>query len=1140
MVLFLLIALQASAQGWRVYKSDNTKVDFPYEKMNSLVVYEASEHTAVDLGLPSGTKWATCNVGASSPEENGDYYAWGETVTKSVYDWSTYAPGGSTLSSENACGTSADLIYQQCGGKNADVSGTKYDVAFVKWGSKWKTPTNAQHRELVDNCTWTWTTLNGVNGYNIVGPNGNGIFLPATGYRYSTISASVGSFGLYWSSTISEFNFDCTYSLSFSPEGHFAFVCYDRVRGGSIRPILGVETIPVTTYDLTISATGNGYVSYSGNSFRKSTYTYTVNSGTSHNITITPDNGYRIKTLKKDGTTIISNYSSTYQYTISNISANTTVVVEFEAIPVTTYTLSISATGGGYVSYSGSSIRNSSRSFYVNAGSSPVITITPDNGYRIKTLKKNGSTVLSNHSGSYQYTVSNISANTTVAVEFEAIPVTTYTLSIKATGYGSASYNNTAVRNTTKSFTVNAGTSAAITFSPDNGYRIKSVKKNSTDVTSNVSSNKYTVSNIQSNTTIEVEFEAVPVTTYDLTISTIGGGYALYNAYSVRYATRTFIVNAKSSPVITIKPDNGYQIKALKRDGSTVLTNYSGSYQYTVSNITANTIVIVEFEAIPATTYSLTINASGTGFVTYEGYSVRNSTRTFTVYEGCSMTIAFVPDGNSRVKYLKVNDIVRTSDISDNKYTISSFSADTDIEVEFEPIPRQTYSLTITASGYGAVTYLNNTIRDGSQSFTLQEDESATILFTPEVGCYINHVMVNGTDRTLFIDNNQYIISSITSNTTVDVEFTGGTKAFAYQGINYNVLSYTDRTILLANGNYERLIEVPARFTYLGTEWTVVGTEAGALEGCDGLAAVIWHPNASFTASASNPNLLLYVNDATYAQTTISNVIANGTAQSIILTDAASGNKFYCPQRFVAQNVSYTHRYRMETGIDEARGWETLVLPFDVEKVTHESKGSAVPFVSWRSGDATRPFWLMQLDNSGWKEAESIKANRPYIISMPNNANYLDEFLLNGAVTFSAANATIDKTENLPTASYNGRTFIPNYAEIGMGDGAYALNVSNDIETNVSGASDGSRFVLNLRKIHPFEAYMTTSTRGTRSIDISDGMGIIDNNNDEERISVYNMKGMMMKTKTGDSMEEIRRSLPAGVYIINKRKVLVK
>ena len=119
-VLLLLITIQASAQGWRIYKSDDTKTDFPYAEMNSLVMYEVSEHTAVDLGLPSGTKWATCNVGASSPEEYGDYYAWGETITKSVYDWSTYAPGGSTLSSENACGTSADLIYQQCGGNNAE------------------------------------------------------------------------------------------------------------------------------------------------------------------------------------------------------------------------------------------------------------------------------------------------------------------------------------------------------------------------------------------------------------------------------------------------------------------------------------------------------------------------------------------------------------------------------------------------------------------------------------------------------------------------------------------------------------------------------------------------------------------------------------------------------------------------------------------------------------------------------------------------------------------------------------------------------------------------------------------------------------------------------------------------------------
>ncbi len=811
------------------------------------------------------------------------------------------------------------------------------------------------------------------------------------------------------------------------------------------------EEIPVTSYTLTLKATGSGYAFYNNTSARNTTKSFTVNAGSSVTISFSPDNGYRIKSVKKNGTTVTSSVSNN-QYTLSNIQSDTTVEVEFEAIPVTTYDLTISATGSGYASYSGSSIRNSSRSFYANAGSSPVITITPDNGYRIKTLKKNGSTVLSNHSGSYQYTVSNISANTTVAVEFEAIPVTTYTLSIKATGYGSASYNNTAIRNTTKSFTVNAGTSAVVTLSPDNGYRIKGVKKNSTDVTSNVSSNKYTVSNIQSNISIEVEFEVIPVTTYDLAISATGSGYVSYSGSSIRNSSRSFYVNAGTSPNLTITPDDGYRIKTLKKNGSTVLTNYSTSYQYTVSNISANTTVAVEFEAIPATTYSLTVKATGNG----------------------------------------------------------------------------------------SASFASNTVRNGSKAISVNKGASVSISFTPDNGYHINYVRVNNVDRTSYVANYQYTVSNISANTSVEVDFVEDTKAFTYQNINYSVSSYPNKTIKLTKGNYGRVLEVPAKVTYQSTEWTVVGSEADALDGNESLSAVIWHPNASFTARASNPNLLLYVNDGTYAQTTIHNVIANGTAQSIILTDATSGNEFYCPQRFVAQNISYTHHYRMETGINEARGWETLVLPFDVEKVTHESKGSAVPFINWKSGDTARPFWLMQLDNSGWKEAESIKANKPYIISMPNNANYLNEFLLNGAVTFSAANATIDKTENLPTASYSGRTFIPNYAEIGMGDGAYALNVSNDIETNVSGAADGSRFVLNLRKIHPFEAYMTTSTRGTRSIDISEGMGVIDNNNDEERISVYNMKGMMMKTNTGYSMEEIRRSLPAGVYIINKRKVLVK
>ena len=889
-------------------------------------------------------------------------------------------------------------------------------------------------------------------------------------------------------------------------------------------------------FGLSIKATGYGSASYNSTTVRNTTKTFTVNEGTSATITFTPDNGYRIKSVKKNGSSVSVTNN---QYTVSNIQSNTTVEVEFEAIPITTYTLSISSSGSGYASYGGNAIRGSSRSYNVNAGTSHTITFSPDNGYRIKTMKVNNvdrTSYISNN----QYTISNISANTTVAVEFEAIPVTTYTLSISSSGSGYASYGGYTIRGSSRSYTVNARTSHTITFTPDNGYRIKSMKVNNVDRTSYVSNKQYTVSNISANTAVSVEFEAIPVTTCYLTIKASGNGSASYSGTTIRNTTRSFSVSAGTSYVVTFTPDNGYRTKSVKQGGVTLFSNDSQTRSEVIT-IQSNTTIEVEFEAIPVTTYDLTISATGSGYVSYSGSSIRNSSRSFYVNAGTSPNLTITPDDGYRIKTLKKNgSTVLTNYSTSYQYTVSNISANTTVSVEFEAIPATTYSLTVKATGNGSASFASNTVRNGSKAISVNKGASISISFTPDNGYHINYVRVNNVDRTSYVANYQYTVSNISANTTVEVDFAEDTKAFTYQNINYSVSSYPNKTIKLTKGSYGRVLEVPAKVTYQSTEWTVVGSEADALDGNGSLAAVIWHPNALFTARASNPNLLLYVNDGTYAQTTIHNVIANGTAQSIILSDAASGNEFYCPQRFVAQNISYTHHYRMETGINEARGWETLVLPFDVEKVTHESKGSAVPFVSWRSGDAARPFWLMQLDNSGWKEAESIKANRPYIISMPNNANYLDEFLLNGAVTFSAANATIDKTENLPSASYSGRTFIPNYAEIGMGDGAYALNVSNDIETNVSGASDGSRFVLNLRKIHPFEAYMTTSTRGTRSIDISDGMGIIDNNNDEERISVYNMKGMMMKTKTGDSMEEIRRSLPAGMYIINKRKVLVK
>ena len=136
----------------------------------------------VELGLPSGIKWATCNIGATKPEEYGGYYAWGETEEKSYYDWDTYKWCNGTYNSLTKYCTDSGSGRVD----NKTVLDPEDDVAHIKWGGSWRMPTRDEIKELNDNCTWQWTTLNGVNGYRVTGPNGNSIFLPAAGYCYGT------------------------------------------------------------------------------------------------------------------------------------------------------------------------------------------------------------------------------------------------------------------------------------------------------------------------------------------------------------------------------------------------------------------------------------------------------------------------------------------------------------------------------------------------------------------------------------------------------------------------------------------------------------------------------------------------------------------------------------------------------------------------------------------------------------------------------------------------------------------------------------------------------------------------------------------------------------------------------------------
>lgn len=172
------------------------------------------EHEWVDLGLPSGTLWATCNVGATTPEEYGDYFAWGETEPKVCYVWSTY----------KWCNGTRETLTKYCTNSSYGTVDSKTeldledDAAYVNWGEKWRMPSWDQINELINNCSWVWTSQNGVSGSLVTGPNGASLFLPAAGFRSNYSLNYAGSRSTYWSRTIYSSRSNLAYDIYFNSE----------------------------------------------------------------------------------------------------------------------------------------------------------------------------------------------------------------------------------------------------------------------------------------------------------------------------------------------------------------------------------------------------------------------------------------------------------------------------------------------------------------------------------------------------------------------------------------------------------------------------------------------------------------------------------------------------------------------------------------------------------------------------------------------------------------------------------------------------------------------------------------------------------------------------------------------------------
>lgn len=199
------------------------------ESKSSISKSNNAQEERVDLGLSSGILWATCNIGASSPSEIGDYFAWGEREPKDVYGWDTY----------KLCRGSYNSIFKYTETDGKKVLDSQDDVAKSILGGEWRIPTKEDMEELVEECEWKWTSLNGQLGWKVIGSNNNYIFLPASGAASSYRIAGVNELGRYWTATRDESNYSA-YNLRFK-DGTDTIVVVDDTRfyGRTIRPVIG-------------------------------------------------------------------------------------------------------------------------------------------------------------------------------------------------------------------------------------------------------------------------------------------------------------------------------------------------------------------------------------------------------------------------------------------------------------------------------------------------------------------------------------------------------------------------------------------------------------------------------------------------------------------------------------------------------------------------------------------------------------------------------------------------------------------------------------------------------------------------------------------------------------------------------------
>lgn len=419
--------------------------------------------------------------------------------------------------------------------------------------------------------------------------------------------------------------------------------------------------------------------------------------------------------------------------------------------------------------------------------------------------------------------------------------------------------------------------------------------------------------------------------------------------------------------------------------------------------------------------------------------------------------------------------------------------------------------------------------------------------------------------RSKYIElRNWFMVDGFTYRTvsTIDTlhylsEAYGGNNSKSYAGhitisntIQHDTLTYTllgidDHAFRNATGLRSITIE--------GSSWEYIGDSL--FHGCKNLNAVTWEVESPLAPSnfdnSSYNNLLVYIPasmefEHPLMQSHHITAVKDGACDTIIFNYAYP---FYAPEAFTAAHASYSRLFTQLTGYTESAGWEAIALPFDVEQVTHVSKGTIAPF----GIETNHNFWLAELSETGFKPSTTLRANVPYIISMPNNSIYGSNSI-SGQVTFAADDVTIHATDDITVSERAGFQFIPTYDKISANDSVYALNVGKKHGSYAA----GSVFAPSQSDAISFSAYMlpTASSQGAPlyriqmqpdveevapefSVIAADGAVYL-TLPEPRQITIYDMVGRQVSTFAGKAGVNTITHLKEGIYLIERTKVYVK